>query len=288
MGGWGRLGLELLDEFRSEVWYVCCQAGMEADGKMRHTQRRGAARAILAGCGAALIGWAGILYFFTNKDNPYELGWFFMLLGLAGMVTAAGLSALVMAGIVREKGAFVLTRPVKVMLACPFMPLLGWTGALAMAYTDATPGSGFMVWAFAFGMGGFLAPLVTAGLVRFQARSAAKTARSGKEIDKKPIRVHAAVYAAAAAPGLTAAVLFTLSGDFQYDRFFSMVLVLGSVTFAAALPALIAVMVSFGRKARRLVVGLALWLVCTALLMGLLLGFYILYEIVDGILHFRL
>lgn len=238
-------------------------------GRMSRTQTHLASRVMLAGCGAALIVWAGILFFFTNKDNPYDLGWLFMLLGLSGMGVAAGLSALVMGWIVRKGGSPGFSRPVLAMLACPFMPLLGWTAALGMAYTDATPASEFMVWALAFGAGGFLAPLVTAGLVRLQKR--------------------AAVYAASGAPGLIAAVLFALSGDFQHDRFYSMVLVLGSVTSTAALPALIAIIVSLRGKAPKLVVvGLALWLAGTALLIGSLLGVYIVYEIIYGILHFRL
>jgi hypothetical protein len=242
--------------------------GMAAQGKMRKGQIHGTSIAILAGCGAALVGWAAFLCFFTGKDNLYDLGWFFTLLGLAGTCVAAALSTLVIARIVREKGAFVFTRPVMAMLACPFMPLLGWTGALGMVYTDATPGSVFMFWAVVFVIGGFLAPLVTAGLLRMQKR--------------------AAVYAAAGAPGLIAAVLFALSGDYQNDRFFAMVLVLGSVTSAAALPALLAVLVSYRRKAKKLILGLVLWLVGTALLMGLLMGFYILYEVIYGIMHFRM
>ena len=255
---------------------------------MRGMQSHGPMKAILAGCGAVLIGWAAFLYFFTGKDNPYELGWFYMLLGFAGVCVAAALSTLVIARIVREKGAFVFSSHVIVMLACPFMPLLGWTGALGMAYTDATPGSVFMFWALVFSISGFLAPLVTAGLVRFQKRAAVEAGRADDEIEKRPSSHPVAVYGAAGALGLIAAVLFALAGNFQHDRFFTMLLVLISVTSAAALPALIAILVSFRRKARKLILGLALWLVGTALLLGFLLGFYILYEIIYGLMHFRL
>ncbi len=255
---------------------------------MFETINRGPTKAILSGCGAVLLGWAGFLYFFTSKDNPYELGWLFMLLGFAGVCVAAALSGLVIAGIVRARGAFAFSSRVIVMLACPFMPLLGWTGALGMAYTDATPGSVFMFWALVFSISGFLAPLAAAGLVRFQKRAAVEAGRADDASEKRPSSHPVAVYGAAGAPGLIAAVLFALAGNFQYDRFFTMLLVLISVTSAASLPALIAVIVSFRRKTRKLILGLALWLVGTALLLGFLLGFYILYEIIYGIMHFRL
>ena len=187
---------------------------------MFETINRGPTKAILSGCGAVLLGWAGFLYFFTSKDNPYELGWLFMLLGFAGVCVAAALSGLVIAGIVRARGAFAFSSRVIVMLACPFMPLLGWTGALGMAYTDATPGSVFMFWALVFSISGFLAPLAAAGQVRFQKRAAVEAGRADDASEKRPSSHPVAVYGAAGAPGLIAAVLFALAGNFQYDRFF--------------------------------------------------------------------
>jgi len=244
-----------------------------------------AVRSILAGCGAALLGWAGFLYFFTSKDNPYELGWFFWLVGLAGVCVATALCALVTIRIIRVKGEFTFSAPVIVMLACPFMPLLGWTGALGMVYTDATPGSVFMLWAFTFSICGFLAPPVTAALVHFRKSEAAKAEES---LDKHAPSHPVAVYVVVGVLCLIAAVLFALSGDYRHNRFFSMLFVLISVTAAVSLPALLMIIISFRRKARRLIPALALWIAGTALLLGLLLSFYILYELIHGLMHFRL
>lgn len=91
-----------------------------------------------------------------------------------------------------------------------------------------------------------------------------------------------------AASCLAAAALLAAPNLHAQGRFFWIMLALGFVTAAAALPALASIIAAFRRRPRALVVSLLAWLPAAAVLYGIMAGAYVLCEIISGLRHFRL
>lgn len=226
--------------------------------------------AALGGGAALALGWTGVLSLFTAKDDPYGLGIVFAVLGIGGSILGAALAASAVARAVRERGAVPLARTCAGAAACLFAPLLGWSGALAMAAVSATPGSVFMFWALAAGAAGFLAPIPAAAFA----------------LRRAPPRGW--ILALAAAPGAALALLFAAYNGFRLDDLPTVLPVVLGAASAIALPVLLALASRFRGRPRRLVVGLVIWFFGTAALVGAMLLVWIGCELVTGLTHFRL
>jgi len=246
---------------------------------------RAPAVGVLAGGFALALGLAGLLLFFSAKDDPYGLGWLLTALWLGGAVTCAALNATVIAAIVRGRSDLPPSRAVIGTLACVLAPLLGWTGALLLDGGDSTPGSTFMIWAIASSIVGFAAPLPVTAWMRHVARTVDREAPRGAASPSRPTPGRWLLITAAGLPGATTACLFGLLGDPSDEGLFSMML---GIAAAVSMPVLTAMVLAFRGRRRRLVVGLVLWFVGTAMLLGAMIGGWVVYELITGLMRFRL
>jgi hypothetical protein len=247
------------------------------------------ARLVAVLAGGSALAWAGILLFFTAKDSPYEIGWVFDALGLGGMILGAALFVPVLVSGVRGRSDLPFTRCMICACACLLASLLGWSGALAMYYTSAMPGSVFMLWALVSGIAGLLAPLPIAAFARRRERIPSRPRPVEGAAVKKRASTRWLLFVAAGVPGAMAVILFARFGDFGPGGFFTSILpvVIGAAS-AIALPVLLALISRFHDRTRRLVVGLLIWFFGTAALVGVMLAAWVVYELVVGLMHFRL
>lgn len=236
--------------------------------------------------GFIILCWAGFLLFFTLKGNPYELGWLFISIGGAGTVAFALFAGFCFQRAqVKGKEPGPLCSQAKTLFAYPPVVLVGWTGALTMAATDASAGSVFMVWAMVFSIAGVVLPVfivTVVTLVRAPADGAeagAAVGANGQHADAAGRKLDPArrkrlffFYGIILALCWSGAILCfwyaypaTLFTSVSFWPWFGTGLLVAGIS----VPTLTEIIVSLYRRPRKLVLMLMGWLVGTLLMMVL-------------------